>query len=276
MAVTDQPQRFFFVHVMKTGGTSFVFHLLRNFAPSSVYPNEALDRRDPSDVEPYASIADLLRLTPERRAEIRVFAGHFPYVVCDQMGLDLVKLTLLREPVDRTISVLKHFKRMFERYRDLTLDEIYDDELVFRHFVEDHQTKVFALTADDRPQAFASGLSFQEIYAHLRGDPADEARSANRVAGATITIDADRLAQAKANLAEVDVLGLSEHYREFVEELRSRFGWWSAGLDDDARANVSSEPWEASVSLRARVGRENRFDLELYEYARELVRGRRS
>ena len=68
MAATHRAERFFFVHVMKTGGTSFVFHLLRNFAPNEVYPNEALDRRHPTDVEPYASIPDLLSLSPERRA----------------------------------------------------------------------------------------------------------------------------------------------------------------------------------------------------------------
>lgn len=274
--MTDMPLRFFFVHVMKTGGTSFAFHLQRNFAPSEIYPNETLDLRDPTDVEAYASIADLLRLAPERREEIRVFAGHFPYMVCDQMGLDLVTLTLLRDPVDRTISVLKHFKRQFERYRDLTLEEIYGDELVYRHFIEDQQTKVFALTVDDRPQAFASGLSYRELYARLRADPTSDAPKPARNAGETITIDADRLARAKTNLSRVDVVGLSENYRDFVEELRRRFGWWSAGLDDRGRANTSSEPWDASSTLRARIARDNRFDLEFYEFARELVSDRRS
>jgi hypothetical protein len=275
MAAPGEPTRFFFIHVMKTGGTSFVFHLLRNFHPKEVYPHEALDRRYPSDVEPYASIADLLSLTAERREEIRVFAGHFPYMVCDLVGLDLRMLTLLREPVERTISVLKHFKRLFERYRDLSLDEIYDDELVFRHFVENFQTKVFALTAADQPQAFVSRVSYQEIFARLRVSRADDPRAADHAADETITIDADRLARAKASLATVDVVGLNDRYREFVDELRSRYGWWPAGLDDAARANVSSEPWAPSASLRARVARDNRFDLEFYEYARELVRDRR-
>src|SRR5689334_6063385 len=61
--VTESGQRrFFFVHVMKTGGTSFVFQLLRNFAPDEVYPDVALDRRSPTDAEPYASLTALERL----------------------------------------------------------------------------------------------------------------------------------------------------------------------------------------------------------------------
>jgi hypothetical protein len=275
MAATDDTRRFFFVHVMKTGGTSFVFHLLRNFAPVEVYPHEALDRANPSDVEPYASLPHLLALTPERRAQIRVFAGHFPYVASELIGVEPVTLTLLRDPVDRTISVLKHFKRLFARYRELPLDEIYDDELVFRLFVENFQTKVFAIAAADRPQAFVSGLSYAEIFARL-AEP--------RVTGAgpdarpleTITVDADRVVRAKVNLAAVNVVGLNEHYGDFVEELRRRFGWWSAGLDDRGRANVSVEPWPASAALRARVARDNAHDLELYEYAKELVADRRS
>ena len=57
--------------------------------------------------------------------------------------------------------------------------------------------------------------------------------------------------RAKANLATVDVVGLNSGYREFVDELRGRYGWWTGGLDAAERANVSSEPWEASASLRS-------------------------
>ena len=275
MAVTDDTRPFFFVHVMKTGGTSFVFHLLRNFEPRAVYPHESLDRADPSDVEPYASVPHLLGLTEGRRAQIRVFAGHFPYVVSELLGLDPITLTLLRDPVDRTISVLKHFKRLFARYADLSLDEIYEDDLVFRLFVENFQTKVFAITAADHPRAFVSGLSYREIFDRL-GEPRAVAPAAGDRELETITVDADRLAGARANLANVSVVGLNERYGEFVQELRTRFGWWPEGLDDRGRANVSAEPWPVSAALRARVARDNAFDLELYEYAKELVAARRS
>jgi hypothetical protein len=103
---------FFFIHVMKTGGTSFVFDVLKTFPAEQVYPNKTLDRRYPTDIAPYTSIEHLLEISPERRADIRVYAGHFPYMACEMMGIDFVKLTLLRHPVDRAISVLKQFKRL--------------------------------------------------------------------------------------------------------------------------------------------------------------------
>src|SRR5438045_58198 len=109
--------RFLFLHVMKTGGTSFVFHLKREFPAVALYPSE-VDRRGPTDAEPYGSLADLAAVTPVRRAAIRMYAGHFPYMARDIIGGDLTTITLLREPVERTVSMLKHFKRLHERFHD--------------------------------------------------------------------------------------------------------------------------------------------------------------
>jgi hypothetical protein len=153
----------------------------------------------------------------------------------------------LRHPVDRAISVLKQFKRLTERFQSSTLDEIYEDEYVFRHFVHNHQTKIFSLTREDNPRAF------------LRA----------------IDVDEHRLADAKVNLATVDVIGLNERYGDFVGDLRSRFGWWPSGLKSPARTNVSSEPWAVSEALRNQIALDNALDLEFYDYARQLVEQRR-
>jgi hypothetical protein len=262
---------------MKTGGTSLVLQLLRQFEPREVYPDAQLDRRDRDDVAPYAALSYLVGLSPARRAEIRLYAGHFPYIARDLIGPGVQTLTLLREPVERTVSVLKHFKRLRNRFRELSLEEIYDDPVVFRFFVENHQTKVFSVSAADHPDAFASALSFSEISARLDEPGRDASVTARaRDVPDTITIDAARLEQAKVNLAAVDVIGIDENFHGFVEDLQTRFGWWSAGIDARHRANVSVEQWEASTSLRDRIAADCRFDLELYAHARELMRRRRS
>jgi hypothetical protein len=266
----SSPPRFLFLHVMKTGGTSFVFHLLQQFAADEIYPSPALDRRDPTDAEPYASIPALAAVSPERAAVIRVYAGHFPLAVRDLIGGDLTTLTLLREPVDRTISILKQFKRLYEQYRDLSLDAIYDDPFVYRHFIENHQTKLFSVTTADHPKMLASTLGFPEFRERLTAT----VRVADGGSGGppdTITVDAQRFATAKENLARVSVVGLNERFDEFVEALRARFGWWPDGMAGDARANVSSEAWEVDGALRTRIARDNAFDVELYEYAKRLA-----
>jgi hypothetical protein len=187
------------------------------------------------------------------------------------MGPEVVTLTLLRDPVERVVSVLKHFKRLWPSYCDLSLDAIYDDELVFRHYVEHYQTRMFALTAADGTRSFASAVDFAVIHDAL-ADPAQ--RPAALAPDAVVPVDAAALARARQNLASVDVLGVNERFDAFVASMRERYGWWPSGETYDPRANVSEEPWAASPALRTRIERDNPFDRALYEHAVELIAGR--
>jgi serine O-acetyltransferase len=276
-------RRFFFIHLMKTGGTSFAFHLQRQFDGSEIYPAKGIDRRDEYDIASYVSISRMLRLSPERRAEIRMFTGHFPFVASELLGLDLVTLTLLRHPVDRTISVLKHFKRLSKRYKEFELAQIYEDPFVFAHFVENHQTRMFSVTAADAPEAFGSKMSYWAT-ASLLGvgvarediDVSDVDRERAIAAAKESMVDESRFALALEQLKKVDVIGFSERYDEFIDELRERFGWWPSGLSTKARANESSEGWSVPDELRARIAHDNAFDVQLYEYAERLVAERRA
>ena len=255
----DDPTRFFFIHVMKTGGTSFVFQMLANFEPDERYPS-AIDRSSPTDVTPYASIPKLLALSPERRARIRVYSGHLPYIASELLGIDVVRLTMLRDPVDRTVSMLKHVKRLFERYTEFSIDAIYDDEAIFRFYLDNYQTRLFALSAEERERALAGADTDAELPAEAPPLP----------------IDGIRFERAKANLANVDVIGLKERYGDFVDELHTRFGWWPGGVKDHPRANVSSEDWPISPELRRRIADDLSVDMEFYEYAKELIEARRT
>jgi hypothetical protein len=261
MPASDGPP-FFFLHVMKTGGTAFVLNVLQNFAPGEVYPSE-LDKRQPGDLEPYVSIARLLDVSAERRHAIRMYTGHFPFVVCELLGVEFRTLTVLRDPVERTLSVLKHFKRHFDRYEPLPLAALYDDPFLFENYVHNHQTKLFSITTQDRPETFVSTLTHPENRArHLGGpDPATPT---------TIIVDEARLLVAKANLARVDLVGINERYPEFVASLQARFGWWPAGVDTGVRVNVAGDVPDVDASLRRRIAQDNAFDLELYELANDL------
>jgi hypothetical protein len=287
-AVPDQYEnlmhdQFFFVHLMKTAGTSLAMSLQRQFAPKEIYPSQGIDARDSADIAAYGSLKRLLALSPERRAEIRVFTGHFPYVASELLNLDLVRLTILREPIERTVSVLKQFKRRTKRVEELSLDEIYEDQHVFSHYIENHQAMMFSVTADDRPEALGSPMTYwatatlNRLHAAEQNEEtlAEIERVREISAAHAPKVDAARLARAKENLERVDVVGLSGDYGEFIDELRRRFGWWPDGLDADVRANRSPESWDVSGALRKRIEADNRGDMEFYEYARELIARRR-
>ena len=88
-------------------------------------------------------------------------------------------------------------------------------------------------------------------------------------------VDAARLAVAKENLAEVDIVGLTESYDDFLDEVEARFGWTVAR---DTRTNVTPASARRPVSqaLRRRIAEDNATDVELYEHAKELVALRRA
>lgn len=279
-------RQFFFVHVMKTGGTSFRSHLHSQFRADEVYPFPELDWRYQGDIEAYVSAKRFLEVDAERSAGVRVFSGHVPFVVTELMGGGFVTISLLRDPVERTVSVLKHFRRLHRRFAARSLEEVYEDPVVFRHFVENHQTKVFSLSRGDRMGAFASAVGYRLLHAALGdssvnifgGDDdstpaaADEekcraAREQALASDATVEVDDARLARAKQNIGALDVLGFDDRYAAMVDELRRRFGWWPGGLDLSARANVSSEPRDVPVSLRRRIERDNAADIELHAFA---------
>lgn len=222
---------------MKTGGATFRQHILANFPPEQVYPFIAID----SDLINSNLEIDYLRsLTASRLETLRVITGHFPFVATEMLGLDFVTMTILRDPVQRTVSYLKHCKRYHPRHRDQSLDEIYADQHTFRHFIHEFQTRMFSLTAEDRPRSCL-----------------DE-----------IEIDEQRLELAKTNLHRVDVLGTTERHRDFLAEVQSRFGWDCSGRRD---ARVSNEPWAISDELRDRIAQDNTADCAFYEYASRLV-----
>jgi hypothetical protein len=257
---TEVPQpRYFFIHVMKTAGRTLLRHFRGNFELDEMYPYGKLDIRydgDQVDIHHHLDVACLLRLPDERVRRIRVYSGHYPYVASELLGDDFIRLTLLRDPVDRTISLLRQFRRK-DPWADpnlrhsapmegLTLEQVYENPFVYEPLVLNHQTKIFSMRVDDPLETYMD----------------------------VIDVDDSRLALAKENLAKVDFIGLTEQYDEFLDELTAHTGW-----DILRHLRKNETPTEeirpVSESLRRRIAADNAIDVEFYDYAKELVASRR-
>ena len=224
---------------MKTAGGTLRRQILANFERVEVYP---LRRLDPDMRRANYRLDYLTALSAERRAQIRVFTGHFPFVAVELLGMELTTITILRDPVDRTLSYLRHCKQHHEQHRDLSLEEIYEDPFFHPSFIKNHQAKLFAFTADDEPESYMDALD----------------------------VDSRRLALAKENLERVDVVGTQERFGALLSELEQRFAWRVARVEDK-HVNPGSD---VAASFRRRIADDNQADMEFFEHAMRLCERR--
>ena len=230
--------RYFFCHLQKTGGTSLLMRLRRHFGGRAVYPTYG----DGGPVVRVMSVPHLLSTWERRGSEIALVTGHFPLCTTELLGGGFTTLTVLREPVERTLSFLRHHRRLHPADRDNTLERIYEGRKRFHAMVENHMVKMLSLGADEMTRGMLTRVEFSP----------------------------ERLSRAKERLAAVDAVGLQEDLEGFCGELERRFSFTLGG-----RVEVNqSPPTIVSDAFRARIAEENAADVELYEFARRLVASR--
>ena len=235
-----EPQRFFFVHCQKAAGTSLLKRLHLQFLPEAIYP-DASDGKAPEAQIVYADLAARYKV---RRDEIRVITGHFPFGVAELLGDPFTKFTVLRDPVERTLSYLRHHSVVHPGDKDLSFEELYFDDFRFVGMIHNHQTKMFSLT----PQDILDGA---------------EATFLTRV-----TFTPEHLERAKRNLRTVEAVGVQDDFEPFCDDLARRFDW---NLGNPIRANFTKpSPFEVPQSFLRKIAEDNAYDMELYELAREL------
>jgi hypothetical protein len=223
-------RRFFFLHLQKTAGTALWRRLQHQFPPEAVYPGPD-DGRPPETV---LSVPHLVARWRLRHDEIRIVTGHFPLCTTELLDAPFTTLTLLRDPVERTLSYLRHHREQTPADGDRSLDEIYSDPVRFE-LLHNHMVKMLSLDAAEMTDGALTHIEFT----------------------------ADRLERAKQRLREIDVLGFQEHFEEFCEELTGRFGW---DLGRKVFMNRTA-PVEVPDALRERITSDNALDVQLYDFA---------
>jgi hypothetical protein len=224
---------YFFVHVMKTAGSTFRQHVRANFPADRRYPDDTVDD---DLLMAKLSIPTLLSLPPERRERIAIYTGHFPFFVASMVGRPVRTLALLRDPVERTVSHLKQEQAQDPAARPL--EALYEDPEV-RLRVHEHQVKMFAFGPGDVHENFAEPF----------------------------VIDPERLDRACANVGQVDVVGRQDRFDAFLDRVVERYGWVRAPVE---RIRVgSAEP--VSSTLRRRIAEDSPSDLAFFEHAAGLA-----
>lgn len=230
--MTTPERRYFFVHLQKTAGTALFKRLRHAVGVDAVYPLP--DEQGTPEV--VLGVDRLRSRLAELGPDIRIVTGHFPLCTVDVLDGPFATFTILRDPVERTLSFLRHQREVEPRFAGAPLEEIYADPVSTGGLVQHHMVKMLSLTADEMTDGALT----------------------------PVTVDAGRVERAKQNLAQrIDVMGLQEHFEVFCHDLSSTFGW---DLGDPLFMN-RTKPAEAPDSLRERIAADNGPDLELYRFA---------
>ncbi len=241
--MTSEPTRYFVVHLQKTAGTTLRDRFRATFPDAAIYPNAS---DGPDKRLSVISLAHLLERWNARRDEIRLVAGHFSVSTVELLDADFVTLSILREPVDRTLSYLRHQKRLNRDDRDKSLEEIYDDPFRFNGLVRNHMVRMFSIGAGEM-------------------GPGDGILT-------DVGDSQERLERARDAVANLDAFGLQPRFEEFWSEFASRQG---LVLGEPLRSNAT-EPEDAPTNLIERIRSDNALDVALYDFAEQLYSARGS
>ena len=231
-------ERFFFVHLQKTAGTALWRRLEHHFEPQALYPSP--DGR--GDVESVLSIDHLVERWRAQREEIEVVTGHFPLCTIELLDAPFTTLTVLREPVERTLSALRDLQQRSPELRGAPLEVILADP-VRAPLLQNHMVRMLGLSLEEMT---AGALTPGEVT------PVHLERAVDR-------------------LADINVVGLQERFDEFCTELSTRFGWDLGPPVFMNRTIAVPTPDD----LRERVAEANALDIELYREAMRTAHHRR-
>lgn len=238
------PSRILVIHTMKTGGSSLRRIIQSEIGVDAIYPSDQDLTELPHGWYPGPkSLLGSLEAGDTHTADVLI--GHLPYVLADAMQPRPKVVTLLREPVARTVSMMEHRRRHTPSLRSASYRQLLDHEPFVMGQVKDYQTKIFAFD------------SIAECPDHVN---------------VPLAIDDDRFERALARLEKVDVLGLTENIPTFLAELCNTT--WLENLEPlrhneggYGQPDLPPDVLERILELTAR-------DRVLYERARQLVTDR--
>lgn len=229
-------QRYLFMHIPKTAGMVLYQRLIHHHGAAAVHPL-------PFDQGRQGAYMDINHVATRMREhpEIRVIAGHYPLCLDEVLGIPLTTFTVLRDPVERALSMVRQHQQRDGEFRDKSLNDVYSDPVLLHGLIHNYMVRVLTMA----PSELRNGVMTMVPY------------------------DEDRLEKAKHNLEHrVAAFGLQEAFESFSGELESRFGW---DLGDVAAYPNRTEQTTVSDELRERIAHDNAFDIQLYEFAKRLL-----
>ena len=236
----------FFMHIPKTAGMSMRSYLAgqysaRDVCPASTWPEAAA--------------------LPEPPSSYLLVQGHFYYNMRPALRPGTKAIAVLRDPLLRTLSALRHLRRDPGFHRDHATAK----GLSLRQTLRD--PKLMARQRNVQAAALCASAPFKEVVSFLRRDR--NAEAAELEAPATLEL-------ALQHAKQVEFLGTVEHLWLLLRQVSEAMGLHpAAGLPlindaPDGRTDLAGLDEDDIELLRTY----NDIDLVLYDRCRELIEQR--
>lgn len=232
-SVSGEPQRYFFVHLMKTAGTVVTLTIGRTLGRDAICPGPAYDLGPGAEID----MAGLVQKWPEMRSTVKMVAGHFPSCMVDALDPDMAVFTVLRDPVDRVLSLLKVERGKLDATDQRNLADLYHGGFRTNPLFPNHIVRML-------------GTSLEEMPAGLL-TPVD--------------LTPSHVDHGIERIAAMEVVGFQDDLAAFGDALRTAFGW---DLAEFGKGNVSP-PAPTPDGLREAIAADNALDVALYQRARQ-------
>ena len=235
------------------------------FPAETTYPGAP----EPARAMAKTSLQVLLEVSRAEQRPRDFYSVHMPAWVAEEVAPHHVRVTVLREPVARTISHLRHIARAMQLVGGQpafgSLQELYDDPRWHERLVN-YQVRIFATTRAEAERAHDRRIASLPPGTRLP-DGFLLPIMATGIEGCEPLGD-DALERAIATLDHFDVVGVTEHLDLAFAQVAELVGREARPV---GHINRGSPTLEASEELVEHVRADQKLDSMLYDHARAMA-----